>query len=97
MGLQCVPAGRRSDVGPVAEEVRRMRIDSSEAAAMYARACRAWYGKRASKVISQQIRNLKARGDADGVAVWSQVADQVLRLSKMHRHGDPELRGKLYQ
>ena len=73
-----------------------MRIDSSDAAAMYARACRAWYGKRAIKVVNEQIRSLKRRGDIQGVAVWSKVADQVSQLGAIPKRGHSELHGKLY-
>ena len=47
---------------------------------MYARACRAWYGKRALKVVNDQIRHLQKRGDHKGVVIWGEVATQLSLL-----------------
>lgn len=46
---------------------------------MYARACRAWYGPRASRVVKNRIEELRRAGDQEGVTAWSQVADQLLQ------------------
>jgi hypothetical protein len=73
-----------------------MHASSHDAAVMYARACRAWYGKRASKVVTDQIRQLKRRGDADGVAMWTNVADRLTELYVVHKPRNRELHGKLY-
>jgi hypothetical protein len=73
-----------------------MEISPSEAAVIYARACRAWYGRRAAKVIAGQIRRLKHRGDSGGVAAWSKVADQLSELDAVHKPRHRAARGKLY-
>jgi hypothetical protein len=73
-----------------------MQVTSNEAAVMYARACCAWYGKRAPAVVARQIRDLKRRGDAQGVDIWNMVADRVSALHVDHKRPDRELRGKLY-
>jgi hypothetical protein len=73
-----------------------MQVSSSDAAVMYARACRAWYGKRALSVVTRQIRDLKGRGDAQGVVIWTKVADRLSELNDGHKHHHGELRGKLY-
>jgi hypothetical protein len=39
---------------------------------------------------------MKRRGDADGLAMWSKVADRLTELDAVHRRPDAELRGKLY-
>ena len=73
-----------------------MHLSSHDAAVIYARACRAWYGKRALRVVGDQVRTLKRRGDADGVAIWSKVADRLTELNAAHKRSPGELRGKLY-
>ena len=69
---------------------------SYDDATIYARACRAWYGRRALRVVSRKLDELRRRGDADGVAAWAKVA-AVLSQAR-HRDGDPtEVAGaKLY-
>jgi hypothetical protein len=57
---------------------------------MYARACRAWYGPRAPRVVRSKIEELQRAGDQDGVRAWSQVADQLLQLdSRSTRRAKP--------
>jgi hypothetical protein len=73
-----------------------MEVSSHDAAVIYARACRAWYGKRAVRVVSEQVRNMKRRGDAGGLAMWSTVADRLTELDAVHKRPDAELHGKLY-
>jgi len=51
-----------------------MFVTAEEAAAMYARACRRWYGAKATSVVNSQIRALMAKGDRKGVAAWRRVA-----------------------
>jgi hypothetical protein len=51
-----------------------------DATAIYARACRAWYGKRAPGVVKRRIKELQRAGDAEGVEVWSKVAQQLSQL-----------------
>ncbi len=72
-----------------------MQVSQSEAASMYARACHAWYGKRALQVAKDSIRTAKQRGDGSGVAMSSAVAAQIAEINVQHRR-DPAERGKLY-
>ena len=51
-----------------------MFVTESEAAAMYARWCRSWYGVRAKSVVRSKIRTLMTKGDHKGVRAWQQVA-----------------------
>ena len=44
-----------------------MFITEQEAADMYARACRRWYGDEAKSVVSSKIGVLEAKGDHKGV------------------------------
>jgi hypothetical protein len=50
-----------------------MFITEKEAADMYARACRRWYGDQAKLVVSSKIGALEAKGDHKGVNAWTQV------------------------
>jgi hypothetical protein len=57
---------------------------------MYARACRAWYGPRAPRIVRSKIEELQRAGDPGGVRAWSQVADQLLQLhSRSTRRAKP--------
>ena len=57
-----------------------MYASLDDAAAIYARACRAWYGKRAPRIVKKRIEELKRAGDAKGVEAWTQVADKLTLL-----------------
>jgi hypothetical protein len=50
-----------------------MSITEQEAADMYARACRRWYGEEAKLVVSSKIGALEAKGDHKGVKAWTRV------------------------
>ena len=50
-----------------------MFVTEEEAAEMYARACRRWYGDEAKSVVSVKIGVLEAKGDHKGVKAWTQV------------------------
>jgi len=54
-----------------------MFVSDEEAAAMYARWCRNWYGVNAKSVVKSKIRALMAKGDRKGVRAWQQVADAL--------------------
>jgi hypothetical protein len=74
-----------------------MHVSSDDAAVMYARACRAWYGHRALRIVTSKMQELEQRGDAGGAAAWARVA-VVLSQSGRSRHerSDDRDRGKLY-
>jgi hypothetical protein len=44
---------------------------------MYARACRAWYGRRAPKVVRDTIKRLRASNDEPGVRMWMLIAEAL--------------------
>lgn len=69
-----------------------MELNEEDAAAMYARACRSWYGQRALTVVKQQIKHLKHNGDPRGVEAWSRVADKLAHMKRPPTLED----GKLY-
>jgi hypothetical protein len=66
-----------------------MEFTYEHAAIMYARACRAWYGPRAHRVVKRTIEELARAGDHEGVEAWSQVADQLTKLQTAERNGGP--------
>jgi hypothetical protein len=54
-----------------------MHITSEDAVVMYARACRAWYGPKAPRVVAGKIEELRRAGDHSGVMAWSKVAEKL--------------------
>src|SRR5262245_61540877 len=64
-----------------------MRVTSEDAAIMYARACRAWYGRRAPRIVKRRIEEFRRAGDRDGVSAWLQVADQLQQLQMSTAQG----------
>jgi predicted NBD/HSP70 family sugar kinase len=54
-----------------------MHITSEDAVVMYARACRAWYGPRAPRVVADKIEELRRAGDHSGIMAWSKVAEKL--------------------
>jgi hypothetical protein len=70
-----------------------MDVSHEDAALVYAHACRAWYGKRALRVVKDQVRALDRTGDHDGVKAWSLVADKLRHMSS---HQPLRENGKLY-
>ena len=57
-----------------------MYVSEQEAAAIYARACRAWYGVRAYQVVATRIKQLRRKGDLGGVRAWTQVSAELSKL-----------------
>jgi uncharacterized protein YoaH (UPF0181 family) len=54
-----------------------MDVTPSEAAKIYAKACKAWYGPRARRVVLNRIQEMRTRGDQSGVKAWEQVAAEL--------------------
>jgi hypothetical protein len=54
-----------------------MRVTEKDAASMYARACRAWYGRRATRVVKDTITQLRAANDESGVRMWTLIAEAL--------------------
>lgn len=57
-----------------------MHLSEQDAAAIYARACVAWYGGKARHVVREQIGRMRRKGDLSGVRVWSRVAAELSRV-----------------
>lgn len=56
-----------------------VHITEQEAAAIYARACLAWYRGRARQVVGDVIKQLRRKGDLSGVKVWTKVAVELAK------------------
>ena len=54
-----------------------MFVSSEEAVTMYARYCRARFGKAASKQVRKKANTLKMRGDIEGYDIWTKVAEVI--------------------
>jgi hypothetical protein len=64
-----------------------MFVTEEEAAEIYAKACRSWFGPRAQSITQSKIQALKAKGDHKGVKAWRQVA------GALERHVEADGRG----
>ena len=63
-----------------------MHVTEEDAALMYARACYAWYGPNATRIVRKRIKELERANDAPGVRIWSRVAEHVSRLYRERAH-----------
>jgi hypothetical protein len=54
-----------------------MHVTPIEAAKIYARACRAWYGPRAHRIVLKKVQEMRTRGDHSGIKAWEQVAAEL--------------------
>jgi hypothetical protein len=68
-----------------------MFVTEDEAAAIYARASRSWYGPKAKSVAKSKVRSLRAKGDDKGVIAWQRVVDSLERehTAKVSRNRRP--------
>jgi hypothetical protein len=58
-------------------------VSEEEAAEIYARACRSWYGAKARSVVDAKIRALQAKADHKGVEAWKRVARALARQENL--------------
>jgi hypothetical protein len=56
------------------------RLTKEQAGEMYARACQAWYGHRAKRVVHNKIKELRQKGDVEGVHAWTEVERHLSRF-----------------
>jgi hypothetical protein len=56
-----------------------------QAAAIYARACVAWYGAKVLRIVRQQVQVMQKRGDKSGVEAWTKVALALERMQAANR------------
>jgi hypothetical protein len=60
-----------------------MQVTSHEDVVMFARYCRARFGKTAGRTARARAKALAKRGDTQGHAVWNEVADEIERAAKV--------------
>jgi hypothetical protein len=85
----CVSIGQRANVGYPTHLIfvsqiylgERMNITEEQAAHIYARACKAWYGPRAQRVVRKKIKQLEQQGDRGRVVAWTAVDHQLSRAA----------------
>jgi hypothetical protein len=63
-----------------------MQIDLSDAVKIYAKMCRARFGRRAAKVAKEQKARLQAKGDDFGAKVWDRLGSEI--LTERHHESD---------
>jgi hypothetical protein len=63
-------------------ESHALIVSEEEAAEIYARVCRSWYGAKAQSVVDAKIRALQAKADYKGVEAWKRVARALARHAK---------------
>jgi hypothetical protein len=64
-----------------------MQITADDAAFVYARACRSWYGRGARRKIMSQMEELRDAGDPRALRICKLIADE---LSKLDAEGTGE-------
>ena len=62
-----------------------MWITQDEAVVMFARYCRARFGKDASQQVRAKAKALRERGDIEGWRVWNKVAQEIEKLPVSRR------------
>jgi ribosomal protein L18E len=58
----------------------------NEAVAMFARYCRARFGKNAVHTVRERARALRKQGDVEGHDVWNRVADEIEKTKSQRAH-----------
>ena len=53
-----------------------------DAVYIYARACRAWYGRKASDLAREKVAQFKTQGDQHGAFVWEKVENELEGLDR---------------
>ncbi len=56
-----------------------MGITTDDAVVMFARYCRARFGKAARRQVRAKAKALRRRGDVAGERVWTRVAEEIER------------------
>jgi hypothetical protein len=70
-----------------------VQVNIDEAVAIYARACRAWYGGRAEQVARRELQKQRRKGDISGIATWEKLVGVLAKSSgqpRSQRHPLPD-------
>jgi hypothetical protein len=62
---------------------RKVHLSLDDAVYVYARACRAWYGRKAASNALRVAADCRRRRDFEGERVWKRISEEVERI------GDP--------
>jgi hypothetical protein len=62
-----------------------MQITADEAAFVYARACRSWYGGGARRMIMSQMEQLRYAGDPRALRICKLIAEELSKLESERR------------
>ena len=63
-----------------------MQITQNDAVTMFARYCRARFGKKAVRKIRERAKALQKQGDVEGHDVWNRVADEIEKNKSQRPH-----------
>ena len=63
-----------------------MLITLDQSVAMFARYCKARFGRKAAKQVKAKARALRERGDTEGHDVWNRVADEIEKIRSKRAH-----------
>jgi hypothetical protein len=63
-----------------------MWITTDQAVSMFARYCRARFGKKAIQEVRAKAKALQKRGDLEGHDVWNRVADEIEKNKSKRPH-----------
>jgi hypothetical protein len=64
-----------------------MLVTADEAAFVYARACRSWYGRGARRMIMSQMEELRNAGDPRALKICKLIAEELAKLDAERRDG----------
>ena len=67
-----------------------MQITADEAAFVYARACRSWYGGGARRKIMAQMEELRDAGDPRALRICKLIAEELSKLDAQQRDERPK-------
>jgi hypothetical protein len=62
-----------------------MQVTADEAAFVYARACRSWYGGGARRMIMSQMEALRHAGDPRALRICKLIAEELSKLDAERR------------
>jgi hypothetical protein len=65
-----------------------MYIGTKDAVEIYAKACRARYGARARRLVTEQAQALLIMGDRSGAEIWRQVAAEIEKAEERSKPHD---------
>jgi hypothetical protein len=65
-----------------------MQITADDAAFVYARACRSWYGGRARRMLMSQMEELRQGDDPRALRICKLIAEELSKLDAQRREAE---------